>query len=98
MGEYLYENFYQKARNFKEIKTKNKNNQSTFEFKKVCNKSRNYKQCVSQEWLKNELKLIFEKQRSFGIRLSEDNELLDKIFFQRELKDFSDKIGFCIYF
>ena len=100
VGEYLYENFYQKARNFEEIKTKNKNNQSTFEFKNVRNKSGNYKQCVSQEWLKNELKLIFEKQRSFGVKLSKDfeNELLDKIFFQRELKDFSDKIGFCIYF
>lgn len=71
-GQYLYGEFYQKARDFSEAEPKSPNNtQGTQEFKNVRNKAENYARCLAQSELQKELELIFEKQREFGFEFSD---------------------------
>ena len=71
-GQYLYGEFYQKARNFSEAEPKSpKNAQGTQEFKNVRNKSENYARCLAQSELQKELEIIFAKQREFGFEFSD---------------------------
>lgn len=71
-GQYLYGEFYQKARNFSEAEPKSpKNAQGTQEFKNVRNKSENYARCLAQSELQKELEIIFAKQREFGFQFSD---------------------------
>lgn len=89
VGEYLYREFFQQSRI-------SQNNGST-EFINVRNKGGNYEHCVAQDMLKDELELIFRKQKELGLHLSDgfEKQLLDKIFEQRPLKSFADKVGEC---
>lgn len=86
VGEYLYKEFFERAR-----ASEHK------EFSNVRNKSGNYEHCVAQDMLEDELRLIFRKQKEFGLHLSDgfEKQLLDKIFEQRPLKSFADKVGEC---
>ncbi|STQ85951.1 type II CRISPR RNA-guided endonuclease Cas9 [Helicobacter muridarum] len=95
VGEYLYNEFYQKQRLESEKKVSN----HASEFKNVRNKGKSYEHCVAQEQLKAELELIFKRQREFGVSLSKEFEdkVIDIAFFQLPLKDFSDKVGECVF-
>ncbi|TLD85073.1 type II CRISPR RNA-guided endonuclease Cas9 [Helicobacter sp. MIT 11-5569] len=94
-GEYLYQEFFQKER----LQEEKKGNNTTKEFKNVRNKAGDYEHCIAQTQMQNELRLIFEKQREFGLNFSEEfkKKVLETAFFQRPLKDFSDKIGDCTF-
>lgn len=71
-GQYLYGEFYQKARDFSEAEPKSpKNAQGTQEFKNVRNKSENYARCLAQSELQKELEIIFAKQREFGFKFGD---------------------------
>lgn len=89
VGEYLYREFFQQSRI-------SQNSKAT-EFVNVRNKTGNYEHCVAQDMLKDELELIFRKQKELGLHLSDgfEKQLLDKIFEQRPLKSFADKVGEC---
>ena len=91
VGEYLYREFFQQSRI-------SQNNGST-EFINVRNKGGNYEHCVAQDMLKEELESILNAQRQFGFSLKQDfeNKLLTKIFEQRPLKSFADKVGDCCF-
>ena len=72
VGQYLYNEFYQKSRDFSEAMPKSPlNTQSTQEFVNVRNKAESYSRCVSQKELENELTLIFKRQREFGFKFKE---------------------------
>ena len=72
VGQYLYNEFYQKSRDFSEAMPKSPlNTQSTQEFVNVRNKAESYARCVSQKELENELTLIFKRQREFGFKFKE---------------------------
>lgn len=66
----------------------------------IRNKDGKYEHCVSQELLKEELEIIFDKQRKFGANLSNDftDKILKTTFHQRPLKSFGDMVGNCIFF
>lgn len=91
VGEYLYREFFQQSRI-------SQNSKAT-EFVNVRNKAGNYEHCVSQDMLKEELESILNAQRQFGFSLKQDfeNKLLTKIFEQRPLKSFADKVGNCCF-
>lgn len=102
IGEYLYKEFFQKPRNSKTLE-KNEQSESLHDknqFINIRNKKRNYERCMAQEWLKEELELIFTKQQEFGVNLSDTfcKEVLKTAFYQRDLKDFSSKVGECIFY
>lgn len=88
MGEYLYKEYFQK---FKE---------NSKEFINVRNKKESYERCIAQSFLKDELKLIFKKQREFGFSFSKkfEEEVLSVAFYKRALKDFSHLVGNCSFF
>ena len=72
VGQYLYNEFYQKSRDFSEAMPKSPlNTQDTQEFVNVRNKAESYARCVSQKELENELTLIFKRQREFGFKFKE---------------------------
>lgn len=91
VGEYLYREFFQQSRI-------SQNSKAT-EFVNVRNKTGNYEHCVAQDMLKEELESILNAQRQFGFSLKQDfeNKLLTKIFEQRPLKSFADKVGNCCF-
>ncbi len=60
VGEYLYKEYFQK---FKE---------NSKEFINVRNKKESYERYIVQSFLKDELKLIFQKQREFGFSFSKN--------------------------
>lgn len=88
VGEYLYKEYFQK---FKE---------NSKEFINVRNKKESYERCITQSFLKYELKLIFQKQREFGFSFSKkfEEEVLSVAFYKRALKDFSHLVGNCSFF
>ncbi|WP_260511605.1 type II CRISPR-associated endonuclease Cas1 [Campylobacter jejuni] len=88
VGEYLYKEYFQK---FKE---------NSKEFTNVRNKKESYERCIAQSFLKDELKLIFKKQREFGFSFSKkfEEEVLSVAFYKRALKDFSHLVGNCSFF
>ncbi|EAL0374765.1 TPA: type II CRISPR RNA-guided endonuclease Cas9 [Campylobacter jejuni] len=88
VGEYLYKEYFQK---FKE---------NSKEFINVRNKKESYERCITQSFLKDELKLIFQKQREFGFSFSKkfEEEVLSVAFYKRALKDFSHLVGNCSFF
>ena len=96
VGDYLYQEFFQKERAADEKKS----NDSPRQFKNVRNKGESYEHCVAQEQLKAELELIFARQKIFGFDLSDTfcHKVLEIAFFQRDLKSFEDKIGKCIFY
>lgn len=67
---------------------------------RIRNTTNFYHHTMRQEWLKAELRLIFEKQKKFGAKFSEDfeNKIIEIAFFQRDLKSFGDKVGECVFF
>ncbi len=70
-GQYLYEEFFEKPRDFA-IEPKSLNNtHGTQEFRNVRNKAESYARCLSQSELQKELRLIFVKQRDFGFKFSD---------------------------
>ena len=72
VGQYLYNEFYQKSRDFSEAMPKSPlNTQDTQEFVNVRNKAESYARCVSQKELENELTLIFKRQREFGFKFKD---------------------------
>lgn len=88
MGEHLYKEYFQK---FKE---------NSKEFINARNKKESYERCIAQSFLKNELKLIFKKQREFGFSFSkkfEEEEMLSVVFYKRALKDFSHLVENCSF-
>ncbi len=87
VGEYLYKEYFQK---FKE---------NSKEFINVRNKKESYERCIAQSFLKDELKLIFKKQREFGFSFSKkfEEEVLSVAFYKRALKDFSHLVGNCSF-
>ncbi|MDE6886541.1 MAG: type II CRISPR RNA-guided endonuclease Cas9 [Helicobacteraceae bacterium] len=102
VGEYLYKEFFQIQRSDNEIIESLKargDTSKTKQFKNVRNKAGKYEHCMAQEWLKEELELIFTKQQEFGVNLSDTfcKEVLKTAFYQRDLKDFSSKVGECIF-
>lgn len=52
-----------------------------------------------QSFLKDELKLIFQKQREFGLSFSKkfEEEVLSVVFYKRALKDFSHLVENCSF-
>lgn len=87
VGEYLYKEYFQK---FKE---------NSKEFINVRNKKESYERCIAQSFLKDELKLIFKKQREFGFSFSKkfEEEVLSVVFYKRTLKDFSHLVRNCSF-
>lgn len=87
VGEYLYKEYFQK---FKE---------NSKEFINVRNKKESYERCIAQSFLKDELKLIFQKQREFGLSFSKkfEEEVLSVVFYKRALKDFSHLVENCSF-
>lgn len=93
VGEYLCKEYFQQARELDPTKQ----SAVSLEFKNVRNTTDSYEHCVSQDMLQDELKLIFARQRALGLELNEafEKRLLAKIFEQRPLKSFADKVGEC---
>lgn len=93
VGEYLCKEYFQQARELDPAKQ----SAVSLEFKNVRNTTDNYEHCVSQDMLQDELALIFSKQRDYGFAISKEFEdsLIKKIFEQRPLKRFDDKVGEC---
>lgn len=93
VGEYLCKEYFQQARELDPTKQ----SAVSLEFKNVRNTTDNYEHCVSQDMLQDELALIFSKQRDYGSAISKEFEdsLIKKIFEQRPLKSFADKVGEC---
>lgn len=93
VGEYLCKEYFQQARELDPTKQ----SAVSLEFKNVRNTTDNYEHCVSQDMLQDELALIFSKQRDYGFAISKEFEdsLIKKIFEQRPLKSFDDKVGEC---
>lgn len=93
VGEYLCKEYFQQARELDPAKQ----SAVSLEFKNVRNTTDNYEHCVSQDMLQDELALIFSKQRDYGFAISKEFEdsLIKKIFEQRPLKSFADKVGEC---
>ncbi|MCW1599869.1 hypothetical protein OLV30_00900 [Campylobacter jejuni] len=83
VGEYFYKNFVQNK-----------------EVKKIRNTTEDYSNSVPRSLLKQELDLILDKQKELGLIKNADfkEKLFEIIFFKRPLKDFSNKIGNCIFF
>ena len=72
VGQYLYNEFYQKSRDFSEAMPKSPlNTQGTQEFINVRNKAESYARCVSQKELQDELTLIFKRQRELGFKFKD---------------------------
>ncbi|WP_295699566.1 type II CRISPR RNA-guided endonuclease Cas9 [uncultured Helicobacter sp.] len=97
VGEYLYKTFYQQERSDSE----KKGSTNSKEFQNVRNRGEGYYQrCVAQSELKAELELILHTQNTLGVRLAENfcQKIIDIAFYQRELKDFSDKVGKCVFY
>ncbi len=97
----LLKAFYEKNKTKTEKQDKNKlEKQSPNQYKKVRNTTDVYERCMKQEWLQAELELIFEKQREFGLKFSNEfkDEILKVMFFQRSLENSADKVGFCTFF
>lgn len=97
----LLKAFYEKNKTKTEKQDKNKlEKQSPNQYKKVRNTTDVYERCMKQEWLQAELELIFEKQREFDLKFSDEfkDEILKIAFFQRPLKGYADKVGFCTFF
>lgn len=93
VGEYLCKEYFQQARELDPTKQ----SAVSLEFKNVRNTTDNYEHCVSQDMLQDELALIFSRQRDYGFAISKEFEdsLIKKIFEQRPLKSFADKVGEC---
>lgn len=93
VGEYLCKEYFQQARKLDPTKQ----SAVSLEFKNVRNTTDSYEHCVSQDMLQDELALIFSKQRDYGFAISKEFEdsLIKKIFEQRPLKSFADKVGEC---
>ena len=92
-GQYLYKEFYQKARDFSEAEPKSpKNAQGTQEFKNVRNKSENYARCLAQSELQKELELIFVKQREFGFEFSDKKHKIINANGKLKELDFADTV------
>lgn len=87
VGEHLYKEYFQK---FKE---------NSKEFINARNKKESYERCIAQSFLKDELKLIFQKQREFGLSFSKkfEEEVLSVVFYKRALKDFSHLVRNCSF-
>lgn len=80
----------------------------------VRNKLKNYERCLKQDWLKEELEIIFAKQRIWfafkgeKYKIYDENRALKELdfesavietaFLQRPLKSFADKVGKCTFF
>lgn len=97
----LLKAFYDKNKIKTEKQDKNKlEQQSSNQYKKVRNTTDVYERCMKQEWLQAELELIFEKQRKFGLKFSDEfkDEILKVMFFQRSLENSANKVGFCTFF
>ncbi|HFP7626724.1 TPA: hypothetical protein ACHDU8_001109 [Campylobacter jejuni] len=62
-------------------------------------KKESYERCIVQSFLKDELKLIFQKQREFGFSFSKkfEEEVLSVAFCKRALKDFSHLVRNCSF-
>ncbi|MDA3055773.1 MULTISPECIES: type II CRISPR RNA-guided endonuclease Cas9 [unclassified Campylobacter] len=60
----------------------------------------NYENSIPQSLNKEELTLILEKQAEFGYKFSENfaQNLIQKVFYSRPLKDFENKVGKCIFY
>lgn len=60
----------------------------------------NYENSIPQSLNKEELALILDKQVEFGYKFSENfaQNLIQKVFFSRPLKDFENKVGKCIFY
>ena len=72
VGQYLYNEFYQKSRDFSDSQPKSPlNTQGTQEFVNVRNKAESYARCVSQKELQDELTLIFKRQRELGFKFKD---------------------------
>lgn len=93
VGKYLCKEYFQQARELDPTKQ----SAVSLEFKNVRNTTDNYEHCVSQDMLQDELALIFSRQRDYGFAISKEFEdsLIKKIFEQRPLKSFADKVGEC---
>lgn len=70
-GQYLYNEFFEKPRDFDIEQKSAKNTYGTQEFKNVRNKAESYARCLNQSELQKELGLIFAKQREFGFNFSD---------------------------
>lgn len=97
IGEYLYKEFWldENARR-KELKNEDKqhNNKqgNTAEYLNIRNKEGNYERTLKQEWLKDELNLIFKKQLEFGFKISDKKyQIIDENGKIKEL-DFKEAI------
>ncbi len=102
IGQFLYREFEcnkKAVRNKAKEVEKSQKSESDDESKKQSKKQPTYNQILKQEWLKDELKIIFDKQKDFGFNFEKlnTNELLEKIFYQRPLRDFSAKVGECTF-
>lgn len=90
VGEYLYKELFQKPKD-KKVKGM---------FVNVRNKNGDYTHCMAQDLLREELVLIFTRQRQYGWNFQEgfEDKILDKAFEQRPLNSFEHMIGDCIFF
>ena len=98
-GEFLYVKYCDNKRDTnKERLFKDLNAEKKMQIR-IRNSNESYEHCIAQGLFKDELELIFQKQRDFGFDLSEKftQEILQIAFHQRPLKDFSHKVGNCIF-
>ena len=70
-GQYLYNEFFEKPRDFDVEQKSSNNTRGTQEFRNVRNKAESYARCLNQSELQKELGLIFTKQREFGFNFSD---------------------------
>ena len=70
-GQYLYNEFFEKPRDFDVEQKSSNNTRGTQEFRNVRNKAESYARCLNQSELQKELGLIFAKQREFGFNFSD---------------------------
>ena len=103
------EGVIKKAIAHNEAMIKDKNYQSVGQYlyeeffeqnKAVRNKAGAYEHCIAQDSLKAELELILKRQKELGTSFSPEFEgkILEIAFFQRPLKSFANKVGFCVFY
>ncbi|MDE7447898.1 MAG: type II CRISPR RNA-guided endonuclease Cas9, partial [Helicobacter sp.] len=70
-GQYLYNEFFEKPRDFDVEQKSSNNTRGTQEFRNVRNKAESYARCLNQSELQKELGFIFAKQRELGFNFSD---------------------------
>ncbi len=66
---------------------------------KIINEHQNYEHCIGRKENENEIKKIFEKQRKFGLNLSEEFEknVIDIFDWEKGIQSMKKMVGYCLF-